>query len=156
MLKMHIPEFGDLELSYLVLDYNGTIALNGFLLADVAPLINVLAHNLEVHVVTGDTFGTAKDQLAGINCKLKIIPSEKQSTAKDIYVKSLGSNKVIAIGNGRNDRLLLKEAKIGIAILGAEGVSSETIIAADIVMPDIYSALNLLQNPKQLTATLRG
>lgn len=156
MLKIHIPEFGDLELAYLILDYNGTLAVNGILLTGLVPIINLLAQQLEVHIVTGDTYGTAKDQLKGINCKLMTLPAEKQSIAKLNYIESLEPDKVIAIGNGRNDKKLLKEAKIGIAVLGTEGTAAETICAADIVMLDIYSALNLIQNPRQLIATLRG
>jgi len=156
MLSIHIPEFGDLKLKYLVLDYNGTIAVNGILLAEVVPILNLLSEILEVHVVTGDTYGTAKDQLAEVKCKLNILPSENQTTAKSDYIITLDPNKTVAIGNGRNDRTLLKAARVGIAVLGSEGTSVETIQLADIVTHDIYSALSLLQFPDRLIATLRG
>jgi len=37
-----------------------------------------------------------------------------------------------------------------------EGASSEALMAADVICPDIFSALELLNNPLRLVATLRN
>ena len=55
----------------------------------------------------------------------------------------------------RNDRLMLKEAALGIAAILKEGASTGSIAAADIVCMDILSALARLQNPMRMIATLR-
>ena len=55
----------------------------------------------------------------------------------------------------RNDRLMLKEAALGIAVILKEGASAESVAAADVVCTDIVAALELLQNPLRLIATLR-
>ena len=60
------------------------------------------------------------------------------------------------IGNGRNDRAMLKHAALGIAVLAEEGVATDAIVAADIVVSDIWHALDLLLNPLRLVATLRS
>jgi len=57
MLKIDIPGRGVLELKYLLLDYNGTLALDGYLLNSVPDLIHQLAEFLEIHILTADTFG---------------------------------------------------------------------------------------------------
>jgi soluble P-type ATPase len=62
----------------------------------------------------------------------------------------------VALGNGRNDRLMLKEAALGIALLQAEGAAVEALLAADVVAPDILVALDLLLAPDGLIATLRS
>ena len=62
----------------------------------------------------------------------------------------------MAVGNGRNDRLMLKEAALGIALLQAEGAAGEALLAADVVAPDILAALDLLLAPDGLIATLRS
>ena len=62
----------------------------------------------------------------------------------------------MAVGNGRNDRLMLKEAALGIAVLQAEGAAAEALLAADVVAPDILAALDLLLAPEGLIATLRS
>jgi soluble P-type ATPase len=46
-------------------------------------------------------------------------------------------------------------AALGIAVVGPEGCSGELIAAARVVCRDILDALDLLQNPLRLKATLR-
>jgi soluble P-type ATPase len=59
------------------------------------------------------------------------------------------------MGNGNNDELILKEAALGIAILGDEGISVTALKQADIMVKNISDALDLLLKPKRLMATLR-
>jgi len=72
------------------------------------------------------------------------------------YVWQLDRTRVAAIGNGRNDRLMLQAAKLGIAIVGPEGAAVDTLHAADVAVPNIHAALDLLQHPLRLVATLRS
>ncbi|MEE3719778.1 hypothetical protein V2H45_23835 [Tumidithrix elongata RA019] len=51
---------------------------------------------------------------------------------------------------------MLKESVLGIALIQKEGGSVEASIDADIVSNSILDALDLLQNPKRLIATLRS
>ena len=60
-----------------------------------------------------------------------------------------------AIGNGANDADMLQTAAVGIAVLGAEGLAAETLLAADVVCANPLDALDLLLNPRRLIATLR-
>lgn len=61
----------------------------------------------------------------------------------------------MAIGNGRNDVAMVKDAAIGIAVIGLEGAAGETIQATDVVVQEIKDALDLIANPHRLKATLR-
>ncbi len=56
---------------------------------------------------------------------------------------------------GANDRLMLKAARIGIAVIEGEGCAVDAVLSADIVVKDIHDALNLLRAHKRLVATLR-
>ncbi|MGH2523382.1 MAG: HAD family hydrolase, partial [Anaerolineales bacterium] len=67
----------------------------------------------------------------------------------------LGAEKVVAIGQGANDAEMLKTAAIGITILGDEGLAVEALVSAVVVCHSIYDALNLLEFPTRLVATLR-
>ena len=77
------------------------------------------------------------------------------SEAKRAYVARLGADRVVAIGNGRNDRMMLAAASLGIAVVQGEGAAAETLASADVVAPGIVDALDLLLFPKRLVATLR-
>ena len=68
----------------------------------------------------------------------------------------LGREQCVGIGNGRNDRLMLQAAALGIVVMQAEGAAVETMLAADVVVPDITIGLDLLLHPLRLVATLRA
>ena len=156
MLTLDIPGRPTLRLEHLVLDFNGTLARDGALLSGVRERLAELAKDLTVHVLTADTFGKAVGELEGCPVELSVLPAGAQDEAKAESVRRLGAEGVVAIGNGRNDRLMLAEAALGIAVVLAEGAAGETVRAADVVCTDIGAALDLLAKPLRLAATLRS
>lgn len=156
MLNLNIPGGQALQLTHLVLDFNGTLALDGRLLPDIRPRLSALSDALSIHVLTGDIHGTAGQQLADIPCTLEILPTERQMEAKLKYIQSLDQRQVVAIGNGRNDQGMLAEAAVGIALIEAEGAAVTTLCSADLVCRHIGDALDLLIHPLRLIASLRS
>jgi len=156
LIEIKIPGYCDLHLEHLVLDYNGTLACDGELFDGVRECLTALSELLEIHVLTADTFGKVRSRIKGIPCRLSILSKENQDLGKLEYVKNLGLSRSVCIGNGRNDRLMLKESALGIAVVLKEGAAAETLAAADVVCPSIVSALELLQHPMRLVATLRS
>ncbi len=156
MWILDIPGWKKLEIRFLVFDYNGTLAVDGKLLPGLGEKLKQLSYFFEIHVVTADTFGLAAAELKDLPCRLKILPKENQAEAKREYIKGLGAEKVAAIGNGRNDRLMLESAALGIALVQAEGAATATVSKADVVCTRASEALDLFLHPKRLTATLRG
>ena len=156
MIEIAIPGYRVLQLDHLVLDYNGTLACDGDLLPGVKSRLEDLSKRLQLHVLTADTFGKARTALTGMPCELSVLSGERQDVDKFFYIEKLGASRVAAIGNGRNDRLMLKAAALGIAVIQNEGAAVETLIEADVVTPDIVVALELLQHPLRLVATLRS
>ena len=155
MIEINIPGYRKLQVEHLVVDYNGTIACDGDLIAGVKENLATLAGELQIHILTADTFGKARSGLKGIKCQISILAPETQDIGKLEYVKGLGSDNTVCMGNGRNDQLMLKEAALGIAVILDEGAAVETLRAADIVCANIISALELLSYPLRLMVTLR-
>ena len=155
MLRLEIPGHEPLCLKHLVLDYNGTLAADGTLLAGVAPRLESLGTRLAIHVVTADTFGQAAEQLAGLAAEVVVLPAEDQAAAKRKVIQNLGPGRAVAIGNGRNDHRMLAEAALGIAVIQEEGACTQALLAADVIAPSINAALDLLLHPLRLVATLR-
>ncbi len=155
MLSVAIPGFGSLRLEHLVLDYNGTLAADGLLLPGVRRRLAALALELRVHVLTADTFGKARTQLRGTECELIVLGRRFQGRAKAACVRRLGAARTVCIGNGRNDRLMLRAAALGIGIVQREGAAGDSLRAADVVVCDARDALDLLLKPLRLVATLR-
>ncbi|MFZ5452589.1 MAG: HAD family hydrolase [Thermodesulfobacteriota bacterium] len=155
MLEIDIPGGKILRLTHLILDYNGTIARDGSLLEGVAPRLEILAQNLEIHLITADTFGSVRAQVADLPLQLAVIGPDHQDQAKADYLDSFGAGASGAVGNGRNDALMLKKAALGIAVVQTEGAATAALLAADVVTPGIIEALDLLLHPDRLRATLR-
>lgn len=156
MISLAIPGFADLQLKYLVSDYNGTLAADGALLPGLRDLIPQISRDLQIHVITADTFGFTAHELGNLPIQLTIIPPDSQAETKRDFVARLGEQHVVAIGNGRNDRLMLKAAALGIAVIQLEGSAMEAIKEADVVCRSIVEALELLRHPQRLVATLRS
>jgi len=156
MITVDIPDFGPLELHHLVTDYNGTLALDGYLLPGVGDRLRALSAVVKIHVITADTFGVASGQLAGLPVALTIISPENQAHAKQRYVEALGAKQVVAVGNGRNDRRMFTAAALAIGLIQEEGLATVTLLEADLISNCVLDALDLLANPERLKATLRS
>ncbi len=155
-LIINIPDFRQLEIKHIICDFNGTIANNGKLIKGVKDRINKLSEIVQVHVITADTFGSVKTELEGVNCKLAIISATNQADEKLNYLKSCGKDNSVCIGNGKNDKLMLSEASIGIALLQDEGAFTGTVFSSDILSKNINDALDLFLIPKRIIATMRN
>ncbi|MBP7691750.1 MAG: HAD family hydrolase [Anaerolineales bacterium] len=155
MIELTIPGRGILQVEHLVCDVNGTLAKDGHLLDKVARLVAALKDRLTVHLLTADTYGrqAAIDLQLGLRA-VRLQPGGEAEQKAD-YVRALGAEHVIAVGQGANDAAMLKTAAIGIAVLGDEGLAVEALVNADLVAASIYDALNLLEFPTRLVATLR-
>lgn len=108
MFAIEIPGYPTLKLEHLVLDFNGTLALDGQLLKGVAGRL-----------------------------------------------ERLTPLRTACIGNGHNDHLMLGGAALGIAVMQGEGLAVTTLGVADLVVPSVLDALDLLLNPLRLIASLR-
>jgi soluble P-type ATPase len=157
MISLKIPGFNEsLNLEHLLLDFNGTLAIDGKIINGVKEMLNELSNKVTIHVLTGNTFGTVEEELKDVNCKIVPLPTEQLGKQKEKYIQQLNKDSVVSIGNGRNDRLILQASIIGIIVIQKEGASPETLLSADVICPDIISALELLNNPLRLVATLRN
>ena len=155
MLELDIPGFGFVRLEHLVSDFTGTLSVDGKLLPAVKDDLNRISEFLKIHILTADTFGMAKEELEGLNCEIRILVGENHDMQKEKYVNDLAAETVVALGNGNNDRRMLKAAKIGIAVCLPEGCATDALISADIMVTSVNDSLDLLLNPKRLKATLR-
>ena len=154
-MTIDIPHFKRLELTHLVLDYNGTIAVDGELLPSLQRLLPKLCEAYQVHVITADTFGSVQQQLRDYPVTVKILTGEDHTQEKADYLVTLGAVHTVAIGNGNNDAAMLEKAALGIALIGKEGCATATLMQSDLACNTIEDALQLLLTPKRLIATLR-
>lgn len=152
-LRVEIPGRAPLELDYLLLDVNGTLTERGVLLEGVEDRIRRIGEQLEVRLLSADTFGTLAEVAATLGLNATLAPT---LVAKRREISALGGDRCAAIGNGANDAAMLAAAALGIAVIGPEGAATPLLAAADVVMRSITEALDLLLEPRALAASLRS
>ena len=155
MIELNIPGRGNFSLEHFVMDVNGTLAVDGILLDGVAKRISALRNRLTVHLLTADTHGGQATIDHLLSLQAVRIRQGDEAGQKAAFVRQLGAERVVAIGQGANDAQMLKTAALGICVLSVEGLAVETLTSADLIMPDILSALDLFDKPLRLIASLR-
>jgi P-type E1-E2 ATPase len=155
MIELNIPGRGLIELEHLVCDVNGTLAVDGNLQDGLVRSLSVIKDRLTVHLLTADTHGKQETIDHQLNLKAVRIQPGDEALQKAEFVRRLSAERVVAIGQGANDAAMLKAARLGICVLSLEGVAVETLMAADLVVLDIFSALDLLEKPLRIVASLR-
>ncbi|MBU0969107.1 MAG: HAD hydrolase family protein [Proteobacteria bacterium] len=155
MIEIQIPGYQGLAIENILLDFNGTLAIDGHLIEGVKEKINQFADCLNFYVITADTFGSVKKELETVRCSLQIIPEKNQALSKLSYLQKLGPQKTIVAGNGSNDALMLEAAMLGVALVQQEGVSTKALRASDLAVNNILDLFAYFENPGRLIACLR-
>jgi len=169
-IQVDIPGFGKIDLRVLVTDYTGTHSCGGVLVPGARERLLKLSEILDIHVLTSDTFGTVRKELADIPHTLHLLDGKAHDKQKARFIQNLqhvrsmghavDGNRIAAFGNGRNDRLMLRAVRqaggIAVAIDNGEGCAVEAQREANIFVHGSAAALDLLLDTKRLKATLRA
>ncbi len=148
-----IPGQGELDIDTIILDLNGTLAIDGKVIDGVKERIEALrALALRLFLFTGDTHGNAAEIARELQLEVRVT---KSALAKAEEAVKLGADTAAAIGNGRIDAKLFEVVRLRILTLQAEGVHRETLLNSDIIVPTINDALDLFLKPQRLIATMR-
>ncbi|MGD9970950.1 MAG: HAD family hydrolase [Sulfuricurvum sp.] len=156
MITVDIPGMQTFGIEYLILDFNGTIAVDGRVYDGIAERLSRLSEAVSVHVITADTYGSVHAQCASLGVAVHVIAKESQDREKLAFIESFDPARCVAVGNGRNDILMLKRAALGFGILQEEGMNVHTLASCDILFPTIHDALDALLYTDRLVATLRN
>ena len=151
-MLVSIPGFADVRLEHLLLDVNGTLTNRGALMDGVAARVERLRDELDIHLVSANTFGSLDSIAESLRVTAVAVATGEDKLR---VLDQLGREHCAVIGNGTNDVLVLEAAAIGFAILGPEGASAAALRSADVVCASVVDALDLLLEPRALAATLR-
>jgi P-type E1-E2 ATPase len=155
MISVSVPGWGDLDIEYLVVDYNGTCAFGGKMKENVKDMLDKVSRYIKVFIITSDTYGNIDTEGNTIGFSIIKVGKEGSGAEKAKIIRELGPEKIVAIGNGSNDVQMLKEAALGIGVIGEEGCSKDILKEADFVVKNITDALGIILHPERIVATLR-
>jgi soluble P-type ATPase len=154
-MKIEIPGCPILEIDYVIMDFNGTIAVDGVMKETVKNRIIKLSQLCKVYVITSDTQGTAARELEGLPVNLEIYNTVNAGECKRKVVEKLCGKNCACIGNGHNDILMFQAAALSIAVLETEGLYAPLLMEADLLVKSSEDALDLLLDTKRLISGLR-
>ncbi len=155
MIEIDVPGWRRLQLRTLVLDLNGTLAVDGQLLP-VHSSVTELQQRLDVCLLSADTHGTLEEVAAELGVRaVRLRSGGGESEQKAEFVRELGPDSVVAVGNGANDVGMLEIAGLSVTVLGEEGCAVRALQTSDLLVGSADEALDLLLHPQRLVATLR-
>ena len=89
-MRIEIPGYKTMDLKYLILDYNGTIAKDGIIPESVKERLKKLSGIYEIYVLTADTHGTARKICEGLPLKIQTFPGNAAAEEKRKIIEQLG------------------------------------------------------------------
>lgn len=144
-----------MQIEYLLIDYEGTLAMDGRVHPKSKDKMNLLAKRTNLFVFTTGGNAVASEKLKKVHAQIVCLNEGEASRQKLDLLRQLGPGKTVAIGNGTDDAAMIEEAGLGICVIGKEAVAGETLRKAHLVVPNILDALDFLLKPLRQRATLR-
>ncbi len=155
MIIIQRPGQSPLEIEYLLIDHEGTLAVDGRVHPKAKDKINLLSKRISVYILAKGEQEKVEERLRNVKAVVIFLTKGEVSKEKLGLLRRLGPERTVAIGNGMDDVPMLEEAGFSICVIGREGASGETLKRADMVVTDILDALDFLLKPLRQKATLR-
>ncbi len=154
MITIQRPGQNNLEIDFILIDFDGTLASDRRVHPKAKDKINLLSKRTKIHILTTKEKEGVEEALRKVKAEIVYLTEEESAQKKLDLLRQLGPARTVAVGNGVNDAPMIQEAGLGICILGDEGTSSEAMKKADVVFTDILDALDFLLRPLRQKATL--
>lgn len=157
MFELEVSGWKKLFIKNLLLDFNGTLAIDGVVDEKAVLLCREILkkYNLKSYIITAATNPVPEKILEILQTELIIIEPGNEAWQKLNALVRIGAEVTAAAGNGANDELMLSVAALGIAVFNGEGACPEALLAADIVVKNAVELFELFLYPKRLYGTLR-
>jgi soluble P-type ATPase len=154
MIFIERPGQGSLEIEFILIDFEGTLASDRRVHPKAKDKINLLSKHAKIYILTKQEKEHAEEVLKKVKAEILYLTEGESSQKKLDLLRQLGPTRTIAVGNGVDDVPMIEEAIMGICVLGKEGTFSKAMKKADVVFMNILDALDFLLKPLRQKATL--
>jgi soluble P-type ATPase len=154
MITIHRPGREPLQIEFILIDFDGTLASDRRVHPKAKDRINLLAKRTKIYILAKGEREVIEDILRKVKAEI-VFSSEGQGSQEKLdLLTRLGKDRTVAIGNGLEEASMIEEAGLGICVIGKEGASGEALRKADLVVTHILDALDFLLKPLRQKATL--
>jgi soluble P-type ATPase len=154
VIAIERPGQGNLEIEFILIDFEGTLASDKRVHPKAKDKINLLSKRTKIYILTKGDQQLVSEVLRKVKAEVIYLKEGESSQGKLNLLRQLEANKTVAIGNGVDDRSMIEEAGLGICVISKEGTAVETMQKADVVVSNILDALDFLLKPLRHKATL--
>jgi len=154
MILIQRPGQESIEIDYILIDFEGTLASDGRVHPKAKDKINLLSKRTKIYILAKGEKEKIEETLRRVKGELFFLKEEDSSSKKLDLLLTLGAPRAVVIGNGLDDVPLMEKAGLSMAIIGKEGTSGKLIQTADLVFTNIVDALDFLLKPLRQKATL--
>ncbi len=154
MIAIQRPGQKPLEIEFILIDFEGTLASDRRVHPKAKDKINLLSKRTKIYILTGGEKEVVEETLKKVKAEIFYLTEGETSQRKVDLLRQLGATRTVAIGNGVDDIPMIEEAGLGICVIGKEGTSVEAMKKADVVVSNVLDALDFLLKPLRQKATL--
>jgi soluble P-type ATPase len=154
MISIERPGQGNLEIEFILIDFEGTLASDRRVHPKAKDKINLLSKRTKIYILAKGEKEGVEESLRRVKAEIFYLTEGDFSRRKLDLLRQLGPTRTVAIGNGVDDAPMIEEAGLGICIISKEGTSVEAMKRADVVVSNILDALDFLLKPLRQKATL--
>ena len=154
MLTIERPGQESLQIEFILIAFEGTLASDRRVHPKAKDKINLLSKRTKIYILTKGEKEVVEETLKKVKAEVIFLKKGESSPQKLEWLKQSGDDRTIAIGNGADDASLLEKAGLGICVVGKEGAAGEALREANVVFTDILDALDFLLKPLRHKATL--
>jgi len=154
MIILQRPGRTPLEIEFILLNFEGTLATDRRIHPKAKDKLNLLAKRSKIYILAKGEQEATGEILKKVIAEVIFLTEGEASEGKLDLLRQLGATKTVAIGSGVDDVPMIEEAGLGICIIDVEGASGEAIKKADVVFTSILDALDFLLKPLRHQATL--
>jgi soluble P-type ATPase len=154
MIILQRPGRTHLEIEFILLNFEGTLATDRRIHPKAKDKLNLLSKRTNIYILTKGEQEAIQEILKKVKAEVVYFEEGEVSQGKLDLLRQLGATKTVAIGNGVDDVPMIEEAGLGICIIDVEGASGEAIKKADVIFTNILDALDFLLKPMRHKAVL--
>ena len=154
MIAIQRPGQAPLEIDFILIDFEGTLASDRHVHPKAKDKLNLLARRAKVRVLTIGEKTTAEEALKRVNAEILYVNQGEASREKLSLLRQLGPSRTVVIGNGFDDAPMMGEAGLSICVISREGTSMEAMKNAHLVVSNVLDALDFILKPLRQKAAL--
>jgi len=128
MIFIQRPGQEPLEIEFILIDFEGTLASDRRVHPKAKDKINLLSKRTKIYILTKAEKEVVEDNLRRVKAEIYYLTEGEASKQKLDLLRQLGSSKTVAIGNGLDDVPMIEEAVLGICVVGKKPLRQKSTL----------------------------